>query len=67
MVEIEGKSSLLALIAACPLSEAEICRRAGVSPNTITNMRKEPRRDLRWSTARAIIEAMDYKICLKPL
>lgn len=62
MTPLEGRTSLLSMIEDCPLSDAEICRRAGVGTNTISNLRTYPKRSLMWPTVRALIEAMGHRI-----
>jgi len=65
-MRITGRTSLLALVdtrkADLGLSDAEICRRAGISPNAIYNVRMYPKRLFNLTTALALIEALECSL-----
>lgn len=66
MSKITGRTSLLQLIERrrdeMGITEAEICRRAGVSPNAIYNIRAYPSRLFNLRTAIALVEALDMEL-----
>ena len=66
MSQITGRTSLYNLIERrrdeLGISEAEICRRAGISPNAIYNIRTYPKRSFRLETVVALVEALGLKL-----
>lgn len=69
-IVITGSSSLRALIdrekAAQKLSDAEICRRAGMNTNIMGNLRAYPRRRTQSATMIALVNALGYKLVAVP-
>lgn len=67
---IGGRSSLLSFIdarqAAEGLSDAELCRRAGMGPNILYNLRKYPSRNLMAPTLIALVNALGYDLVAVP-
>ncbi len=67
---ISGRTSLLALIdrekAAQGLSDAEICRRAGVGSNTLSNLRHQPGRSLQSVNLIALVNALGFDLAATP-
>jgi len=67
---ITGRTSLLALIdrekAAQGLSDAELCRRAGVGSNTLSNLRHQPKRSLYAVNVIALVNAMGFDLVATP-
>lgn len=65
---LSGRTSLLALIdrekSAQRLSDAEICRRAGLGPNTLGNLRAYPNRSTHMTTLVALVNALGFDLCV---
>lgn len=63
-LKLDTRSDLLDLIAAAKaqlrISDAELCRRAGLSPNAICNLRAYPKRNLQWPSVVALTQACGY-------
>ena len=69
-MQLSTRSDIMALIEHARddlgVTERSLCISAGVSPNTITNLRLMRHRGVQWATAVALIEACGYRLVAVP-
>lgn len=69
-MKIDSKTALFELIIdecnSQNLSEIQLCKRAGVSLNTIYNLRRYPRRSINLTTAMALVQTLGLEFYAQP-